>query len=220
MMLVVATSATVVVATTVIAASAATTATSTSKVLNKVLNLLVGSLAILDYAALEVQSLASQRVVCINCNSVFLNLCYLSHKLVLLVIHKCDNSALKNILVVKMTIYCEYLAAYLVNTLSNVFAESLSRCELEIKIATFLQCLNFLLESIECYTEACYKLKGTIIASLLFQLAFAVVYAVKLVNARDKSVLFFHYTYLIYIYVSACKDTHFPLNSGKFNPKI
>ena len=224
MMLVIATSA-VVVATTasvvMIATSAATTAASACHVLNQVLNLLLGSLAILNHATLEVQSLTSQRVVGINCYTVFLNLCYLSHKLVVFVVHQCDNGALKDILVVKMPVNCKYLAAHLMHALSYIFAKSLCRSQLKVKVATFLQGLYLGLESIECYTESCDKLKWTLVASLLFQLALTVFHAVQLVDHRHKSVFcFFHIPIYIYYLVSACKDTHFPPNSCKFNPKI
>ena len=100
MMLMVAT----LMSTSVVTASAAVTAASASHVLNQVLNLLFGSLAILDDTALEVKSLASKRVVGINGYSVFLNLYYLSHKLVVFVVHQCDNCTLDYVLVVKVAV--------------------------------------------------------------------------------------------------------------------
>ena len=176
-----------------IATSVTTAAASASHVLDKVLNLLLSSFAVLNNAALEVKSLASERVVGVNSNTIFLNLGYLSHKLVLFVIHQSDNSSFENILVVEVPVNGEHLAAHLVHTLGNILAKSFSRSQLEIEIAAFLQALHLFLESIKCYAESCDKLKWALVACLLLQLALAILEAIQLVDNRHKSVLcFFH----------------------------
>ena len=76
-MLVIAATAIMIAATAsvvMIATSVTTAAASASHVLDKVLNLLLSSFAVLNNAALEVKSLASERVVGVNSNTVFLNL--------------------------------------------------------------------------------------------------------------------------------------------------
>jgi len=180
-MLVIAATAIMIAATAsvvMIATSVTTAAASASHVLDKVLNLLLSSFAVLNNAALEVKSLASERVVGVNSNTVFLNLGYLSHKLVLFVIHQSDNSSFEDILVVEVPVNGEHLAAHLVHTLSDILAKSLCRSKLEVEVATFLKSLHLLLESIECYAESCDKLEWTIIASLLFKLALTILKAV------------------------------------------
>lgn len=202
-MLVIAATAIVVAATAsvvMIATSVTTAAASASHVLDKVLNLLLSSFAVLNNAALEVKSLASERVVGVNSNTIFLNLGYLSHKLVLFVIHQSDNSSFEDILVVEVPVNGEHLAAHLVYTLSDILAKSLCRSKLEVEVATFLKSLHLLLESIECYAESGDKLKWTVIASLLLKLTLAILQAVQLVYNRHESVFcLFHYTYYIYI---------------------
>jgi hypothetical protein len=170
--------ATIVIATFMVAATTATTAASTSHVLDKVLNLLLGSLAVLDDFTLEVEGLAGQGVICVDGNTVFLDLNDLGHELVFLIVHQSDNCTFENILVVKMPIDGEHLAANLMYTLGNILAESLCRSELEIKVATLLQILYFLLESIKSYAESCDKLKWTIVACLLFKFALTILKAV------------------------------------------
>lgn len=170
--------ATLVIATLVVAATSAATAASASHVLDEVLNLLLGGLAVLDDLTLEVESLASQGVIGVDGYAVFLDLNNLGHELVVLIVHQSDDSTLENIIVVEVAIDGEHLAANLMYTLGNILAESLSRCELEIKVATFLQILYFLLECIESYAESCDKLEWTIIASLLFKLALTILKAV------------------------------------------
>jgi hypothetical protein len=170
--------ATLVATTLVVATTSAATAASASHVLDKMLDLLLGSLAVLDDLTLEVECLASQRVIGINGNAVFLDLNDLGHELVVLIVHQSDNGTLENIIVVEVAIYGEYLAANLMYTLGYILAESLCRSEFEIKVATLLQILYFLLECIESYAESGDKLEWTIIASLLFKLALTILKAV------------------------------------------
>ena len=170
--------ATLVIATLVVAATSAATAASAGHVLDKVLNLLLGSLAVLDDLTLEVESLTGQRMISVDGYAVFLDLNHLGHELVVLIVHQSDDCSLENIIVVEVAIDGEYLAANLMYALGNILAESLCRSEFEIKVATFLQILYFLLECIESYAESCDKLEWTIIASLLFKLALTILKAV------------------------------------------
>lgn len=207
MMMMLMIAATTVVITTsaaivMIATSAATAAASASHVLDQVLNLLLGSLAVLNHAALEVQRLASQRVVGVNSHTILLNLSHLSHKLVVLIVHQGDDCTLEDILVVEVAVNGEYLATHLMHALSDILAKSLGRSQLKVEVATFLQSLYFLLESIESYTESCDKLKWTLVASLLFQLALTILDAIELVDYRHKSVLCFFHIPIIYILFS------------------
>ena len=120
---------TLVATTLMVATTSAATAASASHVLYKVLNLLLGGLAVLDDLTLEVESLAGQRVIGVDGYSVFLDLNDLGHELVIFIVHQSDNCALENIIVVEVAIYGEYLAANLMYTLGNILAESLCRSE-------------------------------------------------------------------------------------------
>lgn len=166
--------AALVIAALVVATAATTTAASACHMLNQVLNLLVGSLAVLNHLTLEVQGLASQWVVGVNGNTVFLNLYHLGHELMVLVVHQSDNGTLEDVIVIEMTVNGKYLAANLVNTLSYILAECLSRSQLEIKVAALLKTLYLLLKGVECYAESGDKLKWTVIASLLLKLTLAI----------------------------------------------
>lgn len=166
-----------VIATTVIATT--TTATATAcHVLDQVLNLLFGCLAVLNNLSLEVQGLACQWVVGIYGYSIFLDLYNFGHELMVLVVHQGDDSTLEDVVVVEMAIHGEYFAANLVYALCYIFAESLCRSQLKIKVAALLKAFYLLLESIKCYAEAGDELEWTVIACLLFQLALAILQAV------------------------------------------
>ena len=178
MLVMTAVAATLVLATAVIATAAATTAATTCHVLDQVLNLLLSGLAVLNDSALEVQGLACQWVVGIYGYSIFLDLYNFGHELMVLVVHQGDDSTLEDVVVVEMAIHGEYFAANLVYALCYIFAESLCRSQLKIKVAALLKAFYLLLESIKCYAEAGDELEWTVIACLLFQLALAILQAV------------------------------------------
>ena len=144
----------------------AATLTATCEMLDQLLYFFLSSLTVLTQKPSEVQSLTSQWVVGVNGNTVFLDLYHLGHELMVLVVHKSDNGTLEDVIVIEMTVNGKYLAANLVNTLSYILAECLSRSQLEIKVAALFKTLYLLLESIECYAESGDKLKWTVITSL------------------------------------------------------
>jgi hypothetical protein len=73
----------VVVAFTAAAFAVVASATLMAQVVQHVLNLKVGGIAVLQHNAGKLQGTACQRMVGVNSHTVFLNLCYASHKAVL-----------------------------------------------------------------------------------------------------------------------------------------
>ena len=216
MLVMTAVAATLMLPTAVIATAAATTAATTCHVLDQVLNLLLCGLAVLNDSALEVQGLACQWVVGVDGDTVFLNLHHLGHELVVLIIHQGDHCTLEDIIVIKVAVHCKYLAAHLVYTFCHILTESLCWCQLEIEVATFLETLHLLLESVEGYAEPGDELKGTVVASLLFKLTLAILQAVQLVYNRHKSVFcFFHYTYLYILFSFSLQSYAFSIKYTK-----
>ena len=178
-------SAALVIATLVM--MSATTA-ATRQVLNQVLYLLIGSLAVLEHLALKLQRFACQGVVRVNRHTVFLNLQHLRHEALVVLAHQGDNGALEDVLVVEMAVDREDIAAQLVLTLRDVFAKSLGGLEGEVELCTLLHIHELLLESVECDAEASDKLKRTFRARLLLQSSLSVGYGVEFVNDREESV--------------------------------
>ena len=103
--------ATLVATTLMVATTSAATAASASHMLDEVLDLLLGGLAILDDLTLEVESLACQWVIGVDGNAVFLDLNDLGHELVILIIHQSDYCTLVDIIVVEMSVDGEYLTS-------------------------------------------------------------------------------------------------------------
>lgn len=95
------------------------------QMLDQVLDLLVGCIAILDHGTYEVEYLACKRVVGVDRHTIFLDLLDFCHKLMILIVHQGDNGVLEDILMVEMTVNHEYVAPQLVHALGLVISESL-----------------------------------------------------------------------------------------------
>ena len=146
----------------------ATAATFTAQVLDHHLNFLVGGIPVLEYLTLEIQVVACQRMVGVNCYTVVLYLEHTGHETLLLTVHQGDNSTFVDILVVEMSVDGEHLTAHLVDTLRVIVAESLRLADDKVELTAFLQLDDMLLKSIERYTETTDKLVRTLYVGLFF----------------------------------------------------
>lgn len=99
--------------------------TTACQMLDQVLDLFVGSIAILNHGSYEVEYLACKRVVGVDSHTVFLDLLDFCHKLMVLIVHQGDNGVLEDILMVEMTVDHEYVAPQLVHTLGLIISKSL-----------------------------------------------------------------------------------------------
>ena len=102
-----------------------TTTAATCQMLDKVLYLFFCGIAVLLDFSLEVEGLASQRVVGVNCHTVFLNLFHFGHKLVVLIVHERDDRPLEDILMVEVAVNHKYIALQFVNALGVICTECL-----------------------------------------------------------------------------------------------
>ena len=97
----------------------------TRQMLDQMLYLLVSGVTILNDCSCEVQGLASERVVGVDSDTVFLDLLDFGHELVVFIVHQGDNGTLEDILVVEMTINRENIATQLMYALGLKFSKSL-----------------------------------------------------------------------------------------------
>ena len=183
-------------ATTFILASAAMTAASAAvHVVEQSLYLVVCSFAVLDNVALEVELVASERVVEVNLNLVsanFQNLCY--EEVAVLVFER-NLCALEYVLAVEVSVNGEHLLVELDNTLWVVFAERLVLVEFEVKLLAASQILQYVLEGIKGRTESSNEHERLFLSCFLYEVAFAVlVNGEKLIVCSNKFVcLFLHF---------------------------
>ena len=154
--------------------AAATALTTASQVLDQVLYLLVGSLAVFLDLTSEVQSFASQRVVGVHRDAVGLYLHDLRHEVVIVVVGEGDDGPLIDIIAVELTVDGEDLASELVLSLWHIVTEGLCGLQGEVEAVALGVLHEFLLETVEGYAEAGDKLKRALVACLLFQILLAV----------------------------------------------
>ena len=88
---------------------ASTAAALTAQMVQHVLNLLVGGIAILKHYASKLQRVACQGVIGIYHHAVFFYGCDAGHEALLVGIHECDNGSRKDVLVVKVPIDGKYV---------------------------------------------------------------------------------------------------------------
>jgi len=168
-MLVSAATVLVVVSAAAFAVVAPTSATFTAQMVQHVLNLLVGGIAVLQYHSRELQCAACQRMVRVNGHPVFLHLGHASHEALLVGIHERDHGSFVDVLMVEVAIDGEHFAVQLVNALAVIFAECLGGLKREIKLFARGETHDLLLESIERYAETADELEGIALLGLLLQ---------------------------------------------------
>ena len=203
--LMVMTTATIV---TAFAMMMATTVTAACQHLDGLADLLLGGIAVLYDGAREVERLASQRVVGIDGDAVFLDLHDLGHKLMVFAIRQGDDGIREDVIVVEMAVDREYLTVDLMNALRLVGTEGLLRGEGEVEGVALRMLGHFRLESVEGDTKTSDKLEGALCARLFLELFLAVSHRVQLIHDRHKLIGCLIHT-LLYISVSVCKGNHF-----------
>ena len=193
------------VAMVVVAASAsvamvvmATSAATTRQVLDKMLYLFIGGLAVLDHLTSKLQGLTCQWVVRVYRHAVFLNLHHLRHEALVILTHQGDDGSLEDVLMVEMTVDREYVALQLMLSLGDILSKSLFGLEGEVEGRAFLLLLQLLFEGVEGGTEACDKLKRALCTRLLLESTLSVDHCIQLINDGEESVFLLIHT-LLYI---------------------
>ena len=119
----------VAAALTVVAAT-----TFVTQMVEHVLNLFIRGITVLQDDACELKRLACQWVVRVDGYAVFLNLHYLGHETMLILIQQRDDSSWIDVLMVKVTVNSKHLALHLMNTLVEIFSESISWRQGEVEL--------------------------------------------------------------------------------------
>ena len=178
------TAAAAAVATTMAAALAA-------HVIDHGLDFLVRSLAALHHATLEVELLASQRMVEVQRHLVVSNVDNSCHEALSLLVLKRHDGALEDILFVETAVHHEHLLLKSDDVLVDIRAIGIVLAENEIEVGTLLQVHKSVLESIEGYAEARNELERLCGGSLFNHGVGAIgIYRIQLVRNRNKLVAF------------------------------
>ena len=195
------------------------TVTATCQHLDGLVDFLLGSIAVLADGAREVERLASQRVVGIYGDSVFLHLHHLGHELMVVAVCQRDDGIGVDVIVVEMTIHREYLTIELMHALRLVGAKGLFWREDKVEGVALRMVDHLLLESVEGDAKTSDKLEGALRACFLLQCLIAVSDGIQLILDGHELIGNFLHT-LLYIYDSGCKGNHFNPKMRLFRQKI
>ena len=217
-LVVMSTTATIVTAFT-FAMMMTTAVTATCQHLDGLVDLLFCGVAILADGAREVERLASQRMVGINGDTIFLHLHHLGHELMVVAVCQRDDGIGVDVIVVEMTIHREYLTIDLMHTLRLVGAKGLFWREDEVEGVALRMVDHLLLESVEGDAKTSDKLEGALRACFLLQCLISVSDGIQLILDGHEFIGNFLHT-LLYIYDSGCKGNHFNPKMRLFRQKI
>ena len=186
---------------TLVTTTAATVATTmaaalAAHVVDHGLDLLVRSLAALNHATLEVELLASQRMVEVQRHLVVSDVDNGCHEALSLLVLKRHDGALEDILFVETAVHHEHLLLKSDDVLVDIRAIGVVLAEDEIEVGTLLQVHQSVLEGIEGYAEARNELERLCGGSLFNHGVCAIgIYRVQLVRHSNKLVAFlFHFS--------------------------
>ena len=138
------------------------TVTATCQHLDGLVDFLLGSIAVLADGAREVERLASQRVVGIDSDTVFLHLHHLGHELMVVAVCQRDDGIGVDVIVVEMAIDREHLTVDFMNALWLVGAKGLLRCEDKVEGVALRMLGHLSLESVEGDAKTSDKLEGAL----------------------------------------------------------
>jgi hypothetical protein len=149
--IVVSTATVVVVATT--SAAVTVTTTATCQVLHHVVYLFLGSFAVLQHSAFEIECLASQWVVEVHLHLLFANLQHATVEALALLVLQGYDGILIDVLVVEVSVDAEHIAIEVEDVFLVILAIALLLAQGELEVLTLLCGNHLLLELIECKTK-------------------------------------------------------------------
>ena len=147
------TAAVVVAATTSTAVTVTTAAT--CQVLHHVVNLFLGSLAVLQHSAFEIERLTCQWVVEVHFYLLFTNFQYATIEALALFVLQGNDGILIDMLVVEVSVDAEHVAVEVEDILVMIFSIALFLAQRKLKVLAFLSGNHLLLELVEGKTKAC-----------------------------------------------------------------
>ena len=167
LMLVVVTASTVIVSTSTVIVSTATvvvvattsaavtvTTTATCQVLHHVVYLFLGSFAVLQHSAFEIECLASQWVIEVHLYLLFANLQHATVEALALLVLQGYDGILIDVLVVEVSVDAEHIAIEVEDVFLVILAIALLLAQGELEVLTLLCGNHLLLELIEGETKA------------------------------------------------------------------
>ena len=133
--------------TTTLAAAAMSAAATAVKMIEHGLYLVLCCLAVLDDVSLEVEALASERMVEVNSDLIASDLEDCGDEEVAVLVLQRHLCSLEDVLAVEMSVYGEHLLVEIEHTLCHVLAESVLLVQLEVELLAEFKVFKTLLKS-------------------------------------------------------------------------
>jgi len=185
-----------------LASAAVATASATVKMVEHSLQFLFCSLAVFDDVALEVELVASERMVEVNLHLVASYFKNSSDEEVAVLILQWNLCAFEDVLAVEVSVNNKHFLVEVDNALRLIFAESLVLVEFKVEFCATLKVLELLLKSVESGTEACDKHERLILRGFFYEFALSVVVdGEELIVSCDELVcLIFHFYFCLLLF--------------------
>ena len=146
--------------TTTLAAAAMSAAATAVKMIEHGLYLVLCCLAVLDDVSLEVEALASERMVEVNSDLIASDLEDCGDEEVAVLVLQRHLCSLEDVLAVEMSVYGEHLLVEIEHTLCHVLAESVLLVQLEVELLATCETFQLLLKGVQSCAETCDEHEG------------------------------------------------------------
>lgn len=181
-----------VVAASVAAVVASTSAAFAAQVVDHLLNLLVGGVALFQNGTRELQLLSGQRVVGVDGHMIIGYFDDASHEAALVGIHHGDDGSFEDVFSVEVAVDGKHIAAHLVYALWVVFSKTFFSSQFEVEFGAGFQVGEILFKSIERHAKSADKLERASLLGLFFKVLVAIlIEGVELIARGDVLVLWF-----------------------------
>jgi hypothetical protein len=180
---------TVAIAVVVVMTTASATPT---QVCHQMFYLLSCGLTVLQYSTFESKVFACQRVIQVYLNLIFADFDNTSVKTLSLFVLQGNDSVLIDMLMVKVSVDTEYLAAQVEHEVVSIFTIGLVLGDGKVETGTFLQVYNLLFKSIQGYSKSRNKLEWTLLCCLFHHLKALLTVNKQLIGHFHVLILFLH----------------------------
>ena len=155
--------------TTTLAATAMSAAATAVKMIEHGLYLILCCLAVLDDVSLEVETLASERMVEVNSDLIASDLEDCGDEEVAVLVLQRHLCTLEDVLAVEMSVYGEHLFVKIEHTLCHMLAESVLLVQLEVELLATCETFQLLLKGVQSCAETGDEHEGLFLRSFLYE---------------------------------------------------
>ena len=175
-----------------------TAAAFAAHVVEQVLDLLLGSIAVLNDESCEEQRLAGQRMVQVHLHLVLCHFQHAAEEVVAVGVLQGDDGTLVDVLLVEVAVNHEVLAFQVQHAFFHILAVGFIFAQLEGEGLSLLQVLDFFLKRLKGISEAADEVERTLGSGLFYKVFTFLIYREQFVLHGDIPVVHFcHFSLLV-----------------------